>query len=461
MAITLAVTAACAQESSEHSLVIAGPSNGGEEPTTPESLDASVDAALADVQDFWRETYPSVYGGEYEELAGGIHPYGPNTETPPCGPDPITYEEIANNAFYCPLDDLIAYDEATLIPDLAAEFGAFTVGIVFAHEWGHAIQFRAGQDTGPTLIMEMQADCFAGAWTRWIADGNSDDFAVTEEELNNSVAGMTEIRDIPGTGADDPLAHGLAFDRVGSFQDGFELGAARCAEYPSIQDELPIVEIPFTSEEEAATGGNLALDDLLPLTEQNLNAFYRVLFEEELNAEWQPVDDLVILDRSGEDQSCDGQDLSSGDFGFASGYCQDQNVVVLGDELTDALNELGDFAVGSEIGRLWTRAAQLQLDVDIDDLPAASLQADCLTGVWAAANFPLDQEGNTTLNQQVGNEEAGLVLSAGDLDETIQGFLTYGDQLEEETGTVFERVGALRDGFVEGVAACEEFGPLG
>jgi predicted metalloprotease len=471
---TLVFVSACAQESSEHSLVLTGPEGQTEEqqPVTPDSLDDVVNASLADDETFWRETYPQVYVGEYEEISGGFFPYGPDTETPPCGPRPLDYEEIANNAFYCPTEDLVAWDEATLIPDLAEQFGPFTIGIVFAHELGHAIQFRSGDTNFPTLILEMQADCFAGAWTGWIAEGNSDDFAVTESELDNSVAGMTAIRDIPGTGADDPLAHGLAFDRVGSFQDGFENGAARCAEYPTAN--LPIVEIPFTTEEEIASGGNLHLEDrgpdepgLLSLSVANLNVFYQLVFED-LGAEWQPVEDLVILDSSGEDLTCDGQDLNDQDLGFASGYCEDENVAVLGQDLTDALNGLGDFAVASEIARLWTRAAQLQLDVDIDDVPAASLQADCLTGAWADANFPIPLDDGTTTTElrddvpEDQRDEPGvsLQLSPGDLDESIQGFLTYGDQLAEETGTVFERTGALRDGFVTGIEACAEFAPF-
>lgn len=464
---------ACAQESDEHSLIVAGPGNEGGEPTTPETLDQVVEASLADVQDFWRETYPQVYGEPYQELSGGIHPYGPNTQMPPCGPTPITYEEIANNAFYCPLDDLVAYDEATLIPDLADEFGSFTVGIVFAHEWGHAIQFRAGQDTGPTLFMEMQADCFAGAWTRWIADGNSQSFSVTEAELDDSVAGMTAIRDLPGTDAADPLAHGLAFDRVGSFADGFENGAARCAEYPDV--DLPVVEFEFDPDE-LSTGGNLHLEDvgeelgLFSLSIDNLNVFYDLLFDD-LGAEWTPVEDLVILD-SGTDVTCDGDDLSGSDYGFASGYCEEENLAVLGGDLTNALNELGDFAVAAEVARLWARAAQVELGVDVDDVPAASLQADCLTGVWSAATFPEFLEGNdSTTSLRDAAIDAGLTRetnpgidlqqSAGDLDEAIQGFLTYGDQLQEQTGTVFERTNALRDGFVDGVTACEQFAPLG
>ena len=50
---------------------------------------------------------------------------------------------------------------------LFEEFGDFTVALVLAHEWGHAIQARYGFDdfNSPTVVSELQADCFAGGWT--------------------------------------------------------------------------------------------------------------------------------------------------------------------------------------------------------------------------------------------------------------------------------------------------------
>ena len=115
----------------------------------------------------------AVYGAPFEPLAG-FYAYGPDTEMPPCGPRPA-YEEIADNAFYCPDDDIIAGDEVPLIPQLNEQFGPFTVAIVFAHEYGHAVQARFGT-SDRTVVPEMQADCFAGAWTQWVADGERENF---------------------------------------------------------------------------------------------------------------------------------------------------------------------------------------------------------------------------------------------------------------------------------------------
>src|SRR5690606_12681150 len=138
------------------------PGTGLDDGVAPDA-DTVVKAALLDVEDFWERSYAGAYGERYEPISGGFWAYGPGTELPPCGNEPFTYADVAANAFYCPADDLIAWDAVNLVPDLYSEFGGFTLGIVFAHEFGHAIQARADLLHLPTIVTELQADCFAGA----------------------------------------------------------------------------------------------------------------------------------------------------------------------------------------------------------------------------------------------------------------------------------------------------------
>jgi predicted metalloprotease len=450
--VAATVIASCAQRADQDPLTggMIGPgSNGGPNPAP--DPDAVVQAALDDVTEYWERTYPEVYGGEFQPLSGGFHAYGPDTEMPPCGNPPPAYADIADNAFYCPGDDLIAWDAATLIPEINRQFGGFTIGIVFAHEFGHAIQARAGV-SGRTVDMELQADCFAGAWTANVVDGNSDRFTIDEATLDASVGGMVAISDLPGTSENDPMAHGSGFDRIGAFQDGFENGAGRCAERGTEQQRT--VEMPF-SEEDTASGGNMALEDgpnapdgvgLLSRIETDLNDFYGLLFDD-LGATWTPVGDLVVANPGAGDVSCGGEALSGEALRGAALYCADENVVLIdGGQLVPELYQIGDFAVAAEIARLWALAAQSALGVS-GDSESASLQADCLTGVWAFARFP-----------DSGLPPSQLEMSPGDLDEGIMGFLAY--DLADDGGTVFERTDALRTGFQDGYRGCEEYGPL-
>ena len=63
---------------------------------------------------------------------------------------------------------------------------------------GHAVQFRLGSvnPATPTIIKEQQADCYAGNFFRYVADGKAKHFTLnTGEGLNKILATMFFIRD--------------------------------------------------------------------------------------------------------------------------------------------------------------------------------------------------------------------------------------------------------------------------
>jgi predicted metalloprotease len=413
-----------------------------------------VEAALADVEEFWEQAYPQVYGSSLEPLAG-YYSYGPDTprsELPPCE-EGLTYEDIASNAFYCPPRDLIAWDVPGLIEPLYDRFGAFTIAIVMAHEFGHAIQERAGI-SGDTILLEQQADCFAGAWAARVNSGASEHFQVEIDDLDQAVAGFLELRDGIDTSAGDPLAHGSGFDRVAAFQDGFEQGVARCAEYPDLYErrELVIVQMPFLpGSEDERNRGNLDRETLLPLALAHLDAFFEQLLAEQ-GEQWPPVgDDVLLYDPATDDVSCGEETFTQVEAEFGSFYCVPDDVVALDIEnLGNDLYEIGDFALVTELARLYALRAQAVLDIEADPT-AEALHADCLTGIYAGAAF---------LGTIEAPEEETLVLSPGDLDEAIIGFLAYGgrggDEDDEDSATsAFARTDAFRDGFVEGIEGCD------
>jgi predicted metalloprotease len=425
---------------------------GGEAPTS----DEVVQAALSDVEDFWRRSYEDLYGEPYEEISGGFWAYGPDSELPPCGDPPPEYADIAENAFYCPAGDLIAWDDVNLIPGLYEEFGGFTIGIVFAHELAHAIQVRAGVQ-GPTILTELQADCFAGAWTRDVERGGSEFFEVGVDDLDKAIAGFLELRDGVGVAAADPAAHGTGFDRIGSFVDGFERGLEHCADYPDAlaSGELVVVEVPFTDPADFERGGNLPLSQLRPALLADLENFWSLVFEEE-GRRWSPVAGIASFDPKQDEVACGEETYAPNVLVGASFYCvADNTIYVDGVNLIPELNEIGDYAVATEIARQYAFAAQVQLDIDANTL-ATNLHADCLAGVYASSGFRGDR-------QELGQQ---LFLSPGDLDEAVIAFLLDSDASEDlpsegggsedtSVGTAFDRFGSYRDGFLGGVEACE------
>jgi predicted metalloprotease len=468
--VAFALLAACATEADPDDV---GLSAGGEvdpsgdldeeidEPIAPDTglggddaptADQVVEAALTDVQAFWERTYEDVYGEPYQPITGGFWAYGPDSEQPPCGTPPPSYGDIAENAFYCPTDDLIAWDDVNLIPGLYDEFGGFTLGIVFAHEFGHAIQARS-RTTGPTVMLEMQADCFAGAWTKDVEEGNSEFFELTLDDLDKAVAGFLELRDGVGTAAADPAAHGTGFDRIGSFVDGFEQGADFCATYPDqlAAGDFVVVEVPFNDPEDFERGGNLPLDELLPSLREDLENFWSLLFQEE-GLEWTPVTDLVMVDPADDEVSCGGDTYSGDVLVNVSFYCIGSDTIFLdGANLIPTLDEIGDYAVATEIARQYAFAAQVRMDVDENSL-ATNLNADCLTGVYASSGFLGNRQ----------DQGQSLFLSPGDLDEAVIAFLLRSDATDEvesgddvSVGTAFQRFDAYREGFLSGTDACD------
>ena len=98
---------------------------------------------------WWELTYPEVYGEPWQPLQGDVYAAYPERpdDLPGCGEPRTSYDDVQEFvAFYCGLGDFVVYDDGEngLLAELADKFGAGTIGIVLAHEYGHAIQQRSG-----------------------------------------------------------------------------------------------------------------------------------------------------------------------------------------------------------------------------------------------------------------------------------------------------------------------------
>ena len=85
---------------------------------TPE--DQVVASAIADIQAFWTDEMPKVYGVQYLPVKGGFYSWSPDEPLPPCADDP---SNIEGNAFYCGNADDVAWDDTDLIPSLYQRYG--------------------------------------------------------------------------------------------------------------------------------------------------------------------------------------------------------------------------------------------------------------------------------------------------------------------------------------------------
>ena len=244
--------------------------------TAPEPLAADdFDAIVADVEDYWTTEMPAVYDDEYEPLdPARIVPAIPDAELPPCMGDDISYDDVEDNAFAAPCREglTVMWDAEGLFPQIEADYGPVAAAIVLAHEWGHIVQFQADVD-GPTIVLEQQADCFAGAWLADFLDspGSLGSLAAASP-LDSSVSSIVTFRDEPGTPPDFFGAHGTGFDRVRALQEGFDRGAEFCSEYES--KTPPLIDLELSLDGQPVGVGDLPLPDLVPLVVNDLNRFY-------------------------------------------------------------------------------------------------------------------------------------------------------------------------------------------
>ncbi|GAA3348421.1 hypothetical protein GCM10020358_66870 [Amorphoplanes nipponensis] len=334
-----------------------------------------VTRALRDVERFWQGAYPGISdGAAFTPIRGGYHPYTRSEPPPACGGQQAQYQP---NAFYCPDGDFIAWDAETLIPQLYGDFGPLLVGFVMAHEYGHAIQARLRATDQPTVVLEQQADCFAGAWTADVLAGRSAAFTgVTPAQLDNTVAGMLLLRDEPGTAAQNPQAHGNAFDRIRALQDGVEKGVTLCAGYRA--DNVPVTEVPFTSRQEAATGGDLPYAEAVNALSEDAQAYWQRVYPQLTGRPWEQL--RVQAFSSGAAPACPTPAASAGGSAF---YCPDGDFVAFDNEQLgqQLYQRIGDNAVGMLLGDLFARAVQDRRGAETQDR-AGQLAVDCFAGSW-------------------------------------------------------------------------------
>jgi len=391
-------------------------------------------AAIADLQKYWAEEFPKLYGSDYKPVEGGFFAVIPSSgDLPPCAADA---SDIAGNAFYCATKDDVAWDSEQLLPELQSKFGDFVIPIVLAHEWGHAVQARSNF-TARTVTKELQADCFAGGWAKHAQAKGV--FKANSAELDTALAGILELRDSPGTSKIDPSAHGSGFDRVGAFQDGYDHGPEACKAY---RDDNPVVvELPFNDAEDAANNGDAPYDSIINGVPYDLEDYWSKVYPDLTNGQpWVPVKGLEPFDPA-KPPPCGGKSTE----GYLLFYCVPDDYI--GWDNVDAMPTVyrqgGDFAVATLLATQYGLAAMTRANDQSDD-KTQSLRGDCFAGAYTAS---------VVLGNR--SDTSSFRISPGDLDEAITALLVFrGDGDVDRQGAGFERVRHYRDGVINGAESC-------
>ena len=207
------------------------------------SVDCLMKGAAASLDTYWTKTLPE-FGGTYRSTEAVLFDGQTNTG---CGG-----ATTAVGPFYCPSDETIYIDTA-FFGELTSRFGAsggqLSEMYVIAHEWGHHIQNISGimngldlQDTGPTsdgVRLEVQADCFAGAWVG-AASAIEDEAGVTflepvtQQQINDALSAAAAVGDdriqeaTQGQVTPETWTHGSSEMRQKWFMAGYNGGPNAC-----------------------------------------------------------------------------------------------------------------------------------------------------------------------------------------------------------------------------------------
>lgn len=396
--------------------------------------------SVSDIEEYWSQAWGDTLPGRFVPVRQLISWDSRARAVPFCG------ESTAGlvNAAFCPVDYSIGWDRGVLLPGLRRTHGDLAVTMVLAHEYGHAVSHRAGLNPAGTsvLVAEQQADCYAGSYLRWVADGNSSRFRLsTGEGLNTLLAGMITFRDSLLTGgsarASDGGEHGSAFERISAFQFGFTDGPATCKAIDAGEVKKRRGQLPVALQQ-GQTGE-------WPVSKESVKAVIAAL-------------DLLFKPASPPTLTFDGASAARCPDAKPTppaSYCPATNTVAvdlpglkrLGAPAKGSGGVSGDNTAYSVLISRYMLAVQHGHGLPLDTAHAG-LTTACLTGVATAklADEVTTAGGNT------------VALTAGDLDEAVTGLLTNGMAAADVNGVTvpagFARIDAFRTGVLGDVQQC-------
>src|SRR3954453_12831733 len=439
------------------STVVGSPSPGGGVPTDATAEEFPITAAgtdqeggsarnaLVDLNPFWMGAYPEAFGAPFQPLQGGYFSIDSTNLDESAYPEsgigcerhPDDPSDVAGNAHFDPNCDVIAYDRA-LLKKLSDDYGRSLPAVVMAHEFGHAIQHRFGFE-GESINVETEADCFAGAWTRWVVDGKAEHTSIRVPELDQVLQGYGLLADAPGDSPGDSQAHGSFFDRIAGFSEGYTDGVEACRD--RFGSDRVYTEIAFTTEDRP-TGGNVDYDTAVEVVQETLPPFWDAVFPAAFGKDFQ---EPTVTPFDGTSPDCGDMSGSERDLGF----CASDSTVYYDEKdlVQPAYQEFGDFVVPTAISLPYALAVRSQLGKSTDD-SAATKSAVCLTGWYEAQVF----------NGAFAQGDNGVQISAGDIDEAVHFLLEYGvkDSVFPNTDqSGFELFQDYRAGFQQGGAPCD------
>ena len=206
-----------------------------------------ISVVLADTEDVWGAVMADMRGSYRKPtltLFSGTVDSG-------CG-----RAEAATGPFYCPADEHVFID-LSFFDDMEQQLGApgdFAQAYVIAHEVGHHVQKLLGiservqemsQRVGEieanqqSVRLELQADCYAGIWTRHAEDTSH---ILEPGDIEEALGAASAVGDdrlqrrAGGQVVPDSFTHGTSEQRARWFRRGFDAGTLEACDTFSAAD---------------------------------------------------------------------------------------------------------------------------------------------------------------------------------------------------------------------------------
>jgi uncharacterized protein len=198
------------------------------------------------IQSFWATELPKQSGVRYTPANAAVFNGGTDTG---CGS-----ARADMGPFYCPVDKHVYLDTSffrdMLEGQLGAKGGRFSWAYVLAHEYGHHVQdllgtmskvrTQQGASSG-AVRLELQADCFAGIWTKHAttapdAGGEPLILDLTPGDINRALDAAAAVgddriqRQSSGSVDPDTWTHGSAAERMQWFTIGMRKGTLKACD---------------------------------------------------------------------------------------------------------------------------------------------------------------------------------------------------------------------------------------
>jgi hypothetical protein len=197
------------------------PQQGGQGQATPAPLTFGelIDLGIEDINDYWSGVFAE---NNMEYVRAGTVLFNRSRASTACGVMPSSA-----GPFYC-FSDMTIYMPDRFMRGQHGEIGDYAAVTIIAHEWGHHIQNLAGmRGSRYTIQIELQADCFAGAYAEYVATRSRR--AILEAgDIEEGVTSLFYAGDPMGTPWFDEQAHGTGDQRMQAFQTGYQGGYQAC-----------------------------------------------------------------------------------------------------------------------------------------------------------------------------------------------------------------------------------------